>query len=72
VLLACWGYFIDEQGQRTALKVVARRAGWIDIVDLRARPPLIVSRALHGLDGEEVEAHSTSRAIPDVGSEWTL
>jgi hypothetical protein len=44
-------------------------AGWIDIVDVRARSPLAVSGALYGLDGEKAKALSTSSTIPSMGSE---
>jgi hypothetical protein len=52
--------------------LLPRHAGWIDVVDARARSRLVVSGALHGLDGDKAEVPSMSRAIPDVGSKWPL
>jgi hypothetical protein len=51
-----------------------RHAGWIDVVDVLARPPppLTVSGALHSSDGEEVEVTSMPHTIPDMGSEQPL
>jgi hypothetical protein len=44
-------------------------ASSVDVVDVWDRCPLVVNRALHGLDGKEVEAPRMPRTIPDVGFE---
>jgi hypothetical protein len=48
------------------------RTGWIDVADVWAQSPLAASGALHGLDGEEVDAPSLSCTTSVVGFEWSL
>jgi hypothetical protein len=75
VLLVCWGYFIDEteathsseSGGTSSL--LSHRAGWVDVVEPRAWPPLALNRALRSSDSEEVKAPSPLRTILDLGSE---
>jgi hypothetical protein len=52
--------------------LLAYHASWVDAVDVWARSPLTVNGALRGLVGEEVEAPSMLRTIPDLGSERPL
>jgi hypothetical protein len=49
--------------------LLPRHPWWIDVLDVRARSPLTVSGALHGLDGEKAEALSMPCTIPGVGFE---
>jgi hypothetical protein len=49
--------------------LLPRHASWIDVVDVRARSPFVMSGALHSSDGEKAEAPSTPCIIPVVGSE---
>jgi hypothetical protein len=62
----------QNRGRDGSPSLLPRHTGWIDVVDVRAWSPLIVSGALRGLDGEKAEAPSAPRTIPDVGSEWPL
>jgi hypothetical protein len=52
--------------------LLPRHAEWIDVVDVRARSPLVVSEALRGLDGEKAKAPSMPRTIPGMGSKQPL
>jgi hypothetical protein len=52
--------------------MLPRHTGRIDIVDTRAWSPLVVSGALHGLDGKEAEVPSTLHTILGVCFEWPL
>jgi hypothetical protein len=45
---------------------------WIDIVDVRAQSPFVVSGALRGSDGEKAEVPSTPLIIPVMGSKTPL
>jgi hypothetical protein len=47
-------------------------AGWIDIADVRALSPFVVSEALRDLYGKKDEAPGPPHSIPDVGSERLL
>jgi hypothetical protein len=61
VSLACWGYSIEYQtphsfrsrGCDGPPSLLPRHVGWIDVVDVWAQSPLIVSEALDDLDGEK-------------------
>jgi hypothetical protein len=52
--------------------LLLRHTRWINVVDVRARSPSIVSGALRGLGGERAEAPSTPHTISGVGSERPL
>jgi hypothetical protein len=52
--------------------LLPHHAGWIDVVDVWARSPHLLSGALCGLDSEKAEVLSTSPTIPGVGSEWSF
>jgi hypothetical protein len=61
-----------NHGHDSSPSLLPRCAWWIDIVDVWARPTLIVSGALRGLDGEKAEAPSTPRTIAGMSSLWPL
>jgi hypothetical protein len=71
--LLCQGTKVTHSSQNHGCdgspSLLPRHAGWIDVVDVWARSPLIVSGAFLGSNGEKDEALSTSCTIPGVGSE---
>jgi hypothetical protein len=49
--------------------LLAHPTEWINLVDMQTRFPLVVSGALHTLNGEEVKVPSMPCTILPVGSE---
>jgi hypothetical protein len=62
----------QNRGPDGSPSLLPHHAGWINIIDMRARSPLAVSGALHGLGGKKAKAPSTPRTIPGVGFEQPL
>jgi hypothetical protein len=78
VSLACWCYFVDEQGLHTPLEVVAHlpccltTLGGSTLLTCGFDPLLAVSGALRGLHCKKAEVPSTPCIILGMGSEQSL
>jgi hypothetical protein len=56
-------------GRDGSPSLLPRHIKWIDVVDVRAQSPLLMSGALPGLDCKNAEAPSMPHTIPGMGSE---
>jgi hypothetical protein len=61
-----------RHGHDGSPSLLPHHAERVDVVDMWARSPLIVSRVLHGLDGQKVKAPTTPCIISGVGSKRPL
>jgi hypothetical protein len=81
VTLAHWDFFVEEMETTHSLwshgrdgppSLIPHHVSWIVVIDVQAQSPFVVSGALHGSNGERVEAPSTPRIILVMGSETPL
>jgi hypothetical protein len=62
----------QSHGRDGPPSLLPRHVSWIDVVDVQAWSPFTVSGVLHDSDRGKVEAPSTPRIIPVMGSKMPL